>query len=79
VAAKVIHEMTWWHNKWPPLPPAQVHGDLPCVGDDCSVPKGWEERTLFCSEDYRLYREIILFEKAIEIILFEIIYARVNY
>ena len=66
-AANVIHEMMWWHNKWLPLSSAQVHYDLPCVGGDCGAPKGWEERTLFCSEDYRLHREIILFEKAIGI------------
>jgi hypothetical protein len=52
--ANVIHKMTWWRNKWPPLPVAQVRGDLPCSGDDCGVPKGWEQRTLFCSEDCRL-------------------------
>ena len=59
--------MTWWRNKWPPPPPAQVRSDLPCVGGDYGVPKGLEERTLFCSEDSRLRREIILFEKAIGI------------
>jgi len=66
-AAKVIHETTWWRNNWPPPPLAQVRGDLLCVGGDCGVPKGWEERTLFCSEDCRLRRKIILFEKAIGI------------
>jgi hypothetical protein len=67
VAAKVIHETTWWCKKWPPRLAAQVRGDLPCAGDDCGVPKGWEQRTLFCSEDYRLHNEIILFRKAIGI------------
>jgi hypothetical protein len=51
---KVIHKTTWWCNKWLPPPPAQVHSDLPCAGGDYGVPKGWEERTLFCSEDCRL-------------------------
>ena len=67
VDAKMIHETTWWHNKWSPPSPTQVHGDLPCTGSDCGILKGWEERTLFCSEDCRLHREIILFEKAIGI------------
>ena len=67
VAVKVIQEMTWWHNKWPPPPWAQVRGDLPCAGSDCGIPKGWEERALFCSEDCRLRYEIILFKKAIGI------------
>ena len=67
VAAKVIHEMMWWCNKWPPPLLEQVRDDLPCAGGDYGVPKGWEEMTLFCSEDYRLNREIILFEKAIGI------------
>jgi hypothetical protein len=53
----MIHEMMWWRNKWPPPPPTQLCGDLPCTGDDCGVPKGWEERTLFYSKDYRLHRE----------------------
>jgi len=66
-AAKVIHEMTWWHNKWLPPLLAQECGDLPCTGGDCGVPNGWEERTLFCSEDHRLHHEIILFRKAIGI------------
>ena len=66
-ATKVIHKMTWWRNKWPPPSSVQVCGDLPCAGGDCGIPKGWEERTLFCSEDYRLRHEIILFEKAIGI------------
>ena len=65
-AAKVIHETTWWH-KWPPPPLAQVRGDLPCAGGDYDVPKGWEERTLFCSKDCRLRHKIILFEMAIGI------------
>jgi hypothetical protein len=53
----MIHKMIWWRNKWPPPPPTQLCGDLPCAGDDCGVPKGWEEKTLFCSKDYRLHRE----------------------
>ena len=67
VATKVIHKRTWWRNKWPPPLPAQVRGDLPCASSDWGIPKGWEERTLFCSEDCRLRHEIILFEKAIGI------------
>ena len=63
----MIHETTWWHNKWPLPPVAEVHDDLLCIGGDYDVPKGWEERALFCSEDCRLCREIILFEKAIAI------------
>jgi hypothetical protein len=66
-AANVIHETTWWRNKWTPPPPIQVHNNLPCAGGDCDVPKGWERRTLFCSEDCRLRCEIVLFEKAIGI------------
>ena len=66
-AVKVIHEMMWWCNKWPPSPPAQERGDLPCAGADCGIPKGWEQRTLLCSEDCRLRHKIILFGKAIVI------------
>jgi hypothetical protein len=63
----LIHEMMWWRNKWLPPPLAQVRGDLPRVCGNCGVPKGWEDRTLFCSKDYRLHRKNFLFEKAIGI------------
>ena len=66
VAVNVIHEMTW-RNKWLPPAAAQVRDDFLCAGNDYGIPEGWEERTLFCSEDCRLHREIILFEKAIGI------------
>jgi hypothetical protein len=62
-AAKVIHETMWWHNRWPPPSSAQVRGDLPCVGGYYDIPKGWEERTLFCSENCRLRCEIILLKR----------------
>ena len=55
------------HNKSPPPLLAQVHGDLLRTSGDCGVPQVWEERTLFCTEYYRLRREIILFEKVIGI------------
>ena len=66
-ATNVIHETTWWRNKWPPPPAAQVCSDLLCTGGDYSVLKGWEQWTLFCSEASRLRRKIILFKKAIRI------------
>ena len=61
VAAKVIHEMTWWHNKWPLPLATQVRDDLPCAGGDCFQKDGnkglyFAVRTvgfavkLFCSE-----------------------------
>jgi hypothetical protein len=44
-------------------PPAQVCGDLLCVGGICdNIVDEWELRALFCSKDYRLRQEIHFFE-----------------
>jgi hypothetical protein len=61
-ATNLIHKMMWWLNKWPLPPPAQERGDLPCIGADCGVPKGWEQRTLFCSKDCRFAVKLFCLE-----------------
>jgi hypothetical protein len=35
--------------------------DLPCAGSVRGCIDGWEGRAMFCSEDYRLFREFELF------------------
>jgi hypothetical protein len=65
-AARAIHSSTWpiWGEPLPPL--AQVRGDQPCAGNGgcCGVDKGWLEISLFCSKDYRLYCEMVKFERS---------------
>jgi hypothetical protein len=62
-AARALHYSTWriWGEPLPP--PAQVHGDQPCVGTGggCDVEKGWHRISLFCSEDRRLCCEMVKF------------------
>ena len=55
-AAEVVLRTTW--GKLSPPPPAQVRGDLPCIGGVYSYVDGWERRALYCSEDCRLCQEI---------------------
>ena len=75
---KVIHETTWWRNKWLPPPPVQVSGDLLGSGGNCGVPKGWEERTLFCNEDYRLHMKLFCLKRQLEYETNSLFHARVN-
>jgi len=60
-AAKVIIQMSWGKITLPP--PAQVHGNLSCIGDICGRVDGWEGRAVFCSENCRLSREFKLFAR----------------
>ena len=56
---------TLWRKFGKPLPqPAQVRGDLPCLGGVCGISKGFEQKILYCSEDCRLRGEMMnLFER----------------
>jgi hypothetical protein len=68
-AARAIHYSTWciWGE---PLPsPAQVHRDQLCEGNSGGrgMDKGWLGISLFCSEDCRLHREMVKFERSIGI------------
>ena len=57
---KMIYQSMWGMLSL--LPPAQVRGDLPCIGGACSnIVDKLELRALYCSEDYRLCQEIHFF------------------
>jgi hypothetical protein len=64
-----IQSLTWhiWGEPLPPL--AHVRGDQPCAGnsDGCGVEKGWLRIYLFCSEDCRLWCEMVKFAQSIGI------------
>ena len=60
-AAYLVTRVTW-RGHGDPLPPAPVHGDFPCAGGACGKVTGWEQVSLFCSEDYRICHEIVAFE-----------------
>ena len=47
-AAEVVLRMTWGKLSLPP--PAQVRGDLLCVGSVYVYADRWERRALYCSE-----------------------------
>ena len=64
-AAAIVIVETRWYKLSLPLP-AQVHGDLPCVGGVCGYADGWEGRALYCSEDCRLCLEIELLQRRLE-------------
>jgi hypothetical protein len=68
-AVRAIHSSTWriWGEPLPP--PAQVRGDQSCAGNSggCNVDKGWLGIFLFCSEDCRLRRKMVKFERSIGI------------
>jgi hypothetical protein len=68
-AARAIHSSTWRIWGAPLSPPAQVRGDQSCAGNNggCGVDKGWLRISLFCSEDCRLRREMVKFERSIGI------------
>ena len=61
VTAEVIYETRWAKGKLSLPPPAQVHGDLPCVGGACGDVDGWEGRVVYYSEDFWLRCEFELF------------------
>jgi len=58
--AEVICKMGWGKLSLPS--PAQVRGNLLCVGGACGDVDGWEGRAMYCSEDCRLRCEFELFE-----------------
>ena len=58
-AVKMIYNTTWGRLSLPPL--AQVHGNLPCVGEACGDADGWEGRAVYYSEDCRLHHEFKFF------------------
>jgi hypothetical protein len=68
-AAHAIHSSTWriWGEPLPP--PAQVRGNQSCAGngDGCGMDKGWLGISLFRSEDCRLCRQMVKFERSIGI------------
>jgi hypothetical protein len=68
-ATRVIHSSTWRIWGEPLLPPAQVCGDQPCIGNDggCGVDKGWLRISLFCNKDCRLCCEMVKFARNIGI------------
>jgi hypothetical protein len=68
-AARAIYSSTWRIWGEPLLPPTQVRGDQPCVGNSgcCGVDKGWLRISLFCSEDCSLRCEMVKFERSIGI------------
>jgi hypothetical protein len=65
-AARVLHYSTWriWGEPLPP--PAQVRDDqCASTGGGCGVEKGWLRISLFCSEDCRLWCEMVKFAQRI--------------
>ena len=56
-----------WHGHGDPLPPAPVRGDFPCAGGTYGKVTGWEQVSLFCSEDCRIRHEIVAFERRLGI------------
>uniref|UniRef100_K3YL63 Uncharacterized protein n=1 Tax=Setaria italica TaxID=4555 RepID=K3YL63_SETIT len=45
----------------------QLRGDVSCAGSNGGITFGWPQKTLFCSKDCRICREIVLFQRKLGI------------
>lgn len=56
-----------WRDHGDMLPLAPVCGNFPCAGGTYGKSTGWEQVSLFCSEDCRICHEIMVFERRLGI------------
>uniref|UniRef100_K3YLK4 F-box domain-containing protein n=1 Tax=Setaria italica TaxID=4555 RepID=K3YLK4_SETIT len=58
---------TIWRKAGEPLPQAPVRGDPSCANSGCGVTFECPQKTLFCSEDCKIHREIVVFQRKLGI------------